>query len=37
LTRRELLALVERLEKLRSGNRFPLPDPRWPSIPWPPV
>jgi uncharacterized repeat protein (TIGR03843 family) len=37
LTRQELVALAERLETLLIGGRFPVPDPRWPSIPWPPV
>ncbi|MGH3507455.1 MAG: SCO1664 family protein [Nocardioidaceae bacterium] len=35
LTAVEIDALAERVERLRSGGRMPVPDGSWPAIPWP--
>lgn len=37
LTADELAALAERIDRLRTQGRFPLPHPDWPAVPWPPV
>lgn len=36
LTRSEIFALNERIDRLISTNVFPQPSPEWPAIPWPP-
>ncbi len=36
LTALEVGALRGRIEKLLTEKRFPLPNPNWPAIPWPP-
>ena len=33
----ELYALNGRISDLRENRRFPLPNPEWPAVPWPPV
>ncbi len=35
LTEEEILALESRIRELRETEKFPLPNPDWPSIPWP--
>lgn len=37
LSESEIGALFERVERLRSQSAFPLPNPEWPAVPWPPV
>ncbi len=37
LSRVELSATRQRLDRLIASGVFPQPDPRWPAIPWPPV
>lgn len=37
LSRRELAALLERVDALVATGRFPLPGDDWPAIPWPPI
>lgn len=37
LTKAEISALYERLEKLRVEGVFPKPSDKWPAVPWPPV
>ena len=37
LSRIEIAATRQRLDRLISSGVFPQPDPRWPAIPWPPV
>ena len=36
LSRAEIRATTRRLDHLLSSQRFPMPSPTWPSIPWPP-
>jgi hypothetical protein len=36
LSRVEIRATVRRLDGLLESERFPLPSPAWPAIPWPP-
>jgi hypothetical protein len=36
LSRVEIRATVRRLDALLEAERFPLPSPAWPAIPWPP-
>jgi hypothetical protein len=36
LTRREVRATAERVERLIAGGVYPLPSEDWPAIPWPP-
>jgi hypothetical protein len=35
LTKDELIALEIRIQDLLENGTFPLPNPDWPSIPWP--
>ena len=37
ITEAEIAALILRIENLRKDGRFPLPNPEWPAVPWPPV
>jgi uncharacterized repeat protein (TIGR03843 family) len=37
LTRKEISAFQARIEYLLKTGRFPLPNPEWPAVPWPPV
>ncbi len=36
ITEEEELALLARINRLLEQNSFPLPNPDWPSVPWPP-
>lgn len=36
INREEVLALIERIDRLISNGTFPLPNPEWPAVPWPP-
>ena len=36
ITEEEELALLARINRLLGQNSFPLPNPDWPSVPWPP-
>jgi uncharacterized repeat protein (TIGR03843 family) len=36
LSRAEIRATVRRVDGLLESERFPLPSPAWPAIPWPP-
>lgn len=36
LTQEEIEALLARINRLLVEKRFPLPNPDWPSVPWPP-
>jgi uncharacterized repeat protein (TIGR03843 family) len=36
LSRLEVRATTQRLDRLLAERRFPLPSPTWPAIPWPP-
>ncbi len=36
LTSEEIVALLARGESLLTTGNFPLPDPNWPAVPWPP-
>jgi hypothetical protein len=33
----EIAAFFERVAVLRRDQAFPLPNPNWPAVPWPPV
>jgi len=37
LTRHEIRAMEQRLERLSRSNRFPQPNGDWPALPWPPI
>jgi uncharacterized repeat protein (TIGR03843 family) len=37
LSESEIGALFERVERLHSQSAYPLPNPEWPAVPWPPV
>ena len=37
LSEREIAATKMRINSLLSLNEFPLPNPNWPAVPWPPV
>ena len=37
LSEREIAATKMRINRLLSLNEFPLPNPNWPAVPWPPV
>mgnify|MGYP003338891072 FL=1 len=37
LSEREVAATSKRINSLLSLNEFPLPNPNWPAVPWPPV
>jgi len=37
LSNTEVGALFERVVRLRNQSAFPLPNPEWPAVPWPPV
>ena len=37
LSEREIAATKMRINSLMSSNEFPLPNPNWPAVPWPPV
>ena len=36
INREEISALIERIDRLISSGTFPLPNPEWPAVPWPP-
>lgn len=36
ITEEEILALLARINRLLTQKSFPLPNPDWPSVPWPP-
>lgn len=36
ITKAEFDALLSRIERLISSRKFPLPNPDWPAVPWPP-
>lgn len=36
INREETSALIERIDRLISSGTFPLPNPEWPAVPWPP-
>jgi uncharacterized repeat protein (TIGR03843 family) len=36
LTRREVRAAADRVERLLASGTYPLPSEDWPAIPWPP-
>ena len=36
LGRTEVRATIRRVDALLTGERFPLPSPTWPAVPWPP-
>ena len=36
INREEITALIERIDRLISSGTFPLPNPEWPAVPWPP-
>ena len=37
LSEREIAAASKRINSLLALNEFPLPNPNWPAVPWPPV